>query len=170
MRPRFALVACAIGALTLSTAWASTVFNTSTAPSGAHYANGAGEPVCTLSGLTMTCSGTQIGGIGSNDANVLLTVSYSATVQCRNRGDQIVDVKTQQTTSSGSDSDTRVRNGQLTVSPVSSTGPTNQQFEQRASCPNGNWTKETVDGTQAVTSYRYTLTFIGYTESAIVVP
>jgi hypothetical protein len=73
-------------------------------------------------------SGT--GGIGNNDANLLLTVSYSATVQCRNRGGQIVDVKTEQTTSSGSDSDTRVRNGQLTVSPVSSTGPTDAQFEQ----------------------------------------
>ena len=169
MPQRFAVTACAIGALTLSTTWAATVFNASTAPSGAHYANGSVEPVCTVDQptLTVSCTGTVIGGIGGTDADLRLSVSYSGTVQCKNRGGQIVDVKTQFLTTSGSNGDTRVKNGQLTVAPISVAGPSDGDFTTRATCPNGNWTKQLVDGSATITGYSYTLTFLGYQSSVI---
>jgi hypothetical protein len=171
MRQRFAIAACAVGALTLSTAWAATNFGGNAAPSGAHYNNGSAEPVCTVdqSALTVSCTGTAISGIGGTDAAVLLTVSYSATVTCTNKGGQLVEVKTQSTTTSGADSDTRVRNGTLTVAPITATGPSDQNFLSRATCPNGNWTKSLVEGSPTITSFTYTLTFNGFTEPAITI-
>jgi hypothetical protein len=76
-------------------------------------------------------------------------------------------VKTQSTTSSGADSDTRVRNGTLTVAAISVAGPSDQSFTSRATCPNGNWTKELVEGSPAVTGFTYTLTFEGFGEPVI---
>jgi len=145
-----------------------TVFNNNTAPSGAHYANNFSEPLCSISGIVVTCTGTQIGGVGGTDAEVLLTVSYSATVQCRNRGGNIVEVKTQTTTSTPAPDDaTEVRNGQLFVSSISSTSPTTQSFLNAATCPNGNWTKLLVEGSPSVSSFLYTLTFDGFNAAAI---
>jgi hypothetical protein len=169
MRQPFALAACTIGALTLSTALATTNFTGNTAPAGAHYANGSSEPICTVdqSNLTVSCSGTAISGVGNTDANVRLVVSYSGTVQCKNKGGQIVDVKTQFTTTSGADSDTRVRNGTLTVAAITATGPSDQNFTSRATCPNGNWSKVLVEGSPTVTGFTYTLTFEGYVEPVI---
>ena len=139
------------------------------APAGAHYANGSSEPTCSVSGLTVNCTGTAISGVGNMDADLVLSVAYSATVQCRNKGGQLVEVKTQFTTASSSDSDTRLRNGTLTVSPTSVTGPSDADFKSRATCPNGNWTKELVAGSPLVTGYRYTLTFKGLIDAAITV-
>ena len=169
MRQPFALTACAIGALTLSTALATTNFTGNTAPAGSHYANGSSEPICSVDGstLTVSCSGTAISGVGNIDANVRITVSYSATVQCKNKGGQIVEVKTQATTTSGADSDTRLRNGTLTVSAITVTGPSDQSFTSRATCPNGNWSKVLLEGSAAVTGFTYTLTFEGYVEPVI---
>jgi hypothetical protein len=148
-----------------------TVFNGSTAPSGAHYASGFGEPTCTINDLTVdtvTCTGTKIGGIGGTDATVSITVSYSATVQCRNKGGNIVEVKTQtSTTTTAPENATEVRNGQLTVSSVSSTAPSTQSFLNAADCPNGNWDKLLVAGSPSVTDFLYTLTFDGFTAAAI---
>ncbi len=171
MRQSLAIPAFAIGALALSMAWAETTWTGNTAPAGAHYANGSSEPVCTVdqSTLTVSCTGTAISGVGNTDAAVLLLVSYSGTVTCTNKGNNTVEVKTQFTTSSGSDGDTRVRNGTLTVAPISSTGPSTQNFLSRASCPNGNWTKALVDGSAVITSFTYTLTFDGYTDPVIVI-
>ena len=166
MRHCFALRACAIGALALSTAWAATNFGGNAAPAGAHYANGSFEPVCSVdqSTLTVSCTGTAISGVGNTDAALSLSVSYSATVTCTNKGGNTVEVKTQFTTTSGSDADTRVRNGTLTVRAVSATAST-QNFLDRASCPNGNWTKTLTQA--SVTGYTYTLTFVGFSESVI---
>jgi hypothetical protein len=144
-----------------------TSFTSSTAPNGAHYRNGFSEPVCSLSGGGVSCTGTAIAGVGNTDATLLLQVSYSATVQCRNRGGKIVDVKTQTTTSVSSDDLTDVRNGTLYVSSVSSSSPSDQTFLDAASCPNGNWTKLLVDGSRSVSGYLYTLTFDGFVQPAI---
>jgi hypothetical protein len=165
MRQCFAIAALA---LTLPAAWAVTNFTGNTAPSGAHYARGATEPTCSVSGVTVSCTGTAIGGVGNLDASVLLSVSYSATVQCTNKGGNTVDVKTQLTTSGGSDGDTRTRNGTLTVAPISSTA-TDVNFTSLATCPNGNWTKSVVEGTAVVTGFTYTLTFDGFGQPVIVV-
>ncbi|WP_020652726.1 hypothetical protein [Massilia niastensis] len=155
--------------MTAPAAWSITVFE-DRAPSGAHYRQNAGEPVCTVTNLVVSCTGTQIAGVGNNDADVRLTVSYSATVQCRNRGGQIVEVKTQSTSSTPAPDDTtELRNGTLVVAAFSAQNvPSNQAFENLAVCPNGNWTKVLL-GTPRVTSFTYTLTFQGYTAPAITV-
>jgi hypothetical protein len=158
-----------VAALAAPAAWGTTVFP-DRAPSGAHYRQNAGEPICTIYGLAVNCSGTQIAGVGNNDANVSLTVTYSATVQCKNNGGQIVDVKTQATSSMPApDETTQLRNGTLVVSAFgTSNPPSNQTFMALATCPNTNWTKVLL-GTATVTSYTYTLTFQGYTAPAITV-
>jgi hypothetical protein len=166
MRQRFAIAALA---LAIPTAWAVTSFTGNTAPAGAHYAAGAVEPTCSVSGLTVSCTGTVIGGVGNTDATLALSVSYSATVQCRNNGGKIVNVKTQITTATPlPDELTDVRNGQLTVSSFSSSPPSTQSFLDAAICPNGNWDKVPL-GSPVVSSFTYTLTFDGFDLAAITV-
>jgi hypothetical protein len=140
------------------------------APPGANFRKGSGDPVCTISGITVSCGGTQISGVGNADADVSLTVQYAGTVQCRNHGGQIVDVKTQSTSSTPApDATTELRNGTLVVSTfAASTVPSDADFEALAVCPNGNWTKELL-GTATVLSFTYTLTFDGFTNPAIIV-
>src|SRR5215204_4537839 len=125
-----------------------TTVNLENAPEGAHFRQGFGAPVCTISGLTVSCTGTQIGGVGNTD----------------------VEVKTQSTTvAPAPDELTEVRNGTLIVGAFSaSTVPTDETFEALATCPNGNWTKEVL-GEPTVSSFTYTLTFEGFTEPAIIV-
>jgi hypothetical protein len=167
---KLALVTLA-AALAAPVAWAATDF-AGNAPTGAHYRNNSGEPVCTITDLTVSCTGTQIAGVGNNDADLALAVSYAATIRCRNHGGQIVDVKTQAKTSTPlPDTLTEVRNGTLVVSAFSTSStsvPTDQTFKDLATCPNLNWTKELL-GPIVITSATYTLTFQGYTVPAIVV-
>jgi hypothetical protein len=40
--------------------------------------------------------------------------------------------------------------------------PTATDFEKKAACPNGNWTKKTDASTIALTSFTYTLKFVGF--------
>lgn len=167
MQHRLVITACAVGTFALSSAWAVTDFGGNAAPAGAHYRQGSGEPTCQVTGLSVSCTGTQIAGVGNTDADLVLSVAYSATVQCRNHGGKIVEVKTQLTTSSSSDDFTDVRNGTLYVLPVSNTAPSEQSLVDAATCPNGNWTRLLVEGSAAVQSYSYTLTFIGYTMPVI---
>lgn len=166
---KLALVTLA-AALAAPAAWAVTVFE-DRAPTGAHYRNGSGDPVCTIDGLIVSCTGTRIAGVGNNDADLKLSVTYAATIRCRNNGGQIVDVKTQAKTSTPlPDSFTEVKNGTLVVSAFSTSTtsvPTEQTFKDLASCPNPNWTKE-LFGPIVITSATYTLTFQGYTLPAIV--
>jgi len=147
-----------------------TTVNYANAPTGAHFRQGYSAPSCSIQGLTVTCTGTQIAGVGNTDADLLLTVSYAATVQCRNHGGQIVDVKTQGTTSAPAPDDaTDVRNGTLIVRSFSASNvPTDATFEALAVCPNGNWTKEVL-GDPSITSFTYTLTFDGFTSPFITV-
>jgi hypothetical protein len=146
-------------------AWAANLPN---APSGAHYANGSAEPVCTVDQATLnvTCTGTVIGGVGNTNAIANLSVTYSGTVQCRNHGGQVVEVKTQTTEGTSSGKLTPDRNGQLIVPSLTATAPTAADLVKDATCPNGNWTKELLNGPTLV-SYAYTLTFAGFTQSAI---
>ena len=82
--------------ITLSLGWAApaqAMTNFDNAPNGAHYAKGSGEPVCDLSGLTVTCTGTQIAGVGNTNATVSLSVTSTFTGVCHNPGtnDKVVD-------------------------------------------------------------------------------
>jgi hypothetical protein len=146
-------------------AWAETIYTNG--PSGAHYANGSAEPVCTVNASQdVSCTGTTIAGVGNTNAVATLSVTYSGTVQCRNHGGQIVDVKTQTTESTSTPKLRPTRNGELVVSPLTVTAPTAAELVADATCPNGNWTKELLGG-PTLTSYVYTLVFAGYTQPFI---
>jgi len=128
-------------------------------PSGAHLQSGTES--CTCSGTTANCNSFQLCGVGKRNANVVLTGSYSATVDCQNKGGNVVTVKAQGVTSSSSTGSIQPRNGCLTVPTLSTTTPTDSQFEQAATCPNGNWTPLVQSETISLDSYTYTVTFTG---------
>jgi len=133
-------------------------------PSGAHYANGYSAPVCTVDGnQSVSRTGTVIGGVGSTNAVAMLSATYSGTVECRNHGGQIVQVKTNTTEGTSSGTLKPARNGQLVVPPLNSAAPSADDMKKDATCPNGNWTKELLAGPN-LTNYVYTTTFIGYTQ------
>ena len=154
-----ALLAVAAALAMPAAAWAQT-----NGPSGAHYANGSLAPVCSVDGTqSVSCTGTVIGGVGNTNATATLSATYSGTVECRNHGGQIVDVKTQTTGGISSGLLKPSRNGQLTVPPLSTAAPSADDLKKDAVCPNGNWTKELLAGPN-LTNYVYTIIFVGYTQ------
>jgi hypothetical protein len=99
-----------------------------------------------------------------------LNATYSATVQCRNHGGQIVEVKSQALTAPTTTGRLRPKNGRLDVPQLQSGPvPTDATFEANATCPNGNWTKETLDSTIRLSSFTYTLTFTGFSGAYITI-
>ena len=154
-----ALLAVAAALALPAAAWAQT-----NGPSGAHFANGSAPPNCTVDGTqSVSCTGTVIGGVGNTNAVAMLSATYSGTVQCKNHGGQIVEVKTQTTEGTSSGTLRPSRNGQLVVPPLSTTAPSADDLMKDATCPNGNWTKLLLGGPN-LTSYVYTITFVGYTQ------
>ncbi|MBP1206194.1 hypothetical protein JOD97_004267 [Duganella sp. 1411] len=159
-------------ALAAPIASAGVVFNSSTAPSGAHLSQGSPQPSCTVDPATLivSCNAYQIGGVGNTDANLVLSATYSATVTCTNNGGKLVNVKTQTTVANSGDALTDLRNGTLYVSAISVKPPTTQAFLDAATCPNGNWTKNLANGSPALSSFSYSLTFVGYPAPAVSFP
>jgi hypothetical protein len=145
--------------------------NTSTAalPSGGHLQSGSIFCVVNVD-LSVTCSSTgtyQINGVGNTNANALLSANYSATVDCTNHGGNLVEVKTQVKTATSPSHTLAPKNGNLTVDPITSSTPTDAQFEAAATCPNGNWTKSVATGSPALVSFEYTLLFVGFSSPTV---
>jgi hypothetical protein len=146
------------------------VFNAAAAPQGTHVQTG--SPSCAFStdGLTVICSSYELAGVGNTNAEATLVTSYTATVDCRNRGGNIVEVKAQVTGVESSTGAIEPKNGRLLVPALTSApAPTAAQFEALAVCPNGNWTKITQTATIALASSVYTLTFAGFTDAFITI-
>ncbi|HJW00860.1 MAG TPA: hypothetical protein VJ617_17340 [Arthrobacter sp.] len=162
------LLAAMLFALATGMTAAHAATNFDNAPQGAHYANGFAEPVCTLSGLTVSCTGTQIAGVGNTNATVTLAVTSTFTGVCHNPGvnSKIVDPFTESETTTTSSVITSTKNGRLVVAPQTATGTSSAQFLADFSCPNPNWTPE-ITGTSI--SYRYSLTFAGFDDPAILI-
>lgn len=162
------LFAAMLFALATGMTAAHAVTNFNNAPQGAHYAQGAGEPVCTLSGLTVTCTGTAIAGVGNTNATVTLAVTSTFTGVCHNPGvnNKVVDPFTESETTTTSSVVTSTKNGRLVVPSQTATGTSSAEFLADFSCPNPNWTPE-ITGTSI--SYRYTLTFAGFAQPAILI-
>jgi hypothetical protein len=150
----------------LSTATAAAVTDFDNAPQGAHYAKGAGEPVCTVAGLTVTCTGTAIEGVGNTNATVELSVTSTISGVCHNPGvnSKVVEPFSESVTTTTSSELTSTRNGRLVVPAQSTTGTSTEEFLATFTCPNPRWTPEV---TSNVLSFEYTLTFAGFTEPAI---
>jgi hypothetical protein len=157
-----AVVLGVAAALLVAVAAASTTFNAANAPTGTHVQTG--TPSCSVdSNGLVTCSSYQLAGVGNANATGSLDATYTATVQCRNHGGQIVEVKSQAESAPTSTGSLSPKNGKLTVpSLTSGPVPSAGDFEAQATCPNGNWTKELEGGTVALSGFTYTLTFAGF--------
>ena len=105
MKRIFAIAALALSALLVmaSAAFASqtTTVNFANAPSGTHFASGSASPTCTVTSSQVTCPSTTfvLGGVGHTNATETLNATYTATVDCRNNGGQVVATKTEDFTS-----------------------------------------------------------------------
>ena len=153
-----------------SAAQAATTINPSAAPTGTHLQRGAIGCSVDPSTQLVTCSSFELAGVGGSNATGSLVASYTATVQCRNHGGQIVEVKSQVKTAPTTTGSLSPKNGRLSVPSLSSSPvPTAAQFESQATCPNGNWTKELENGTITLSSFTYTLHFAGFTGNYITI-
>ena len=140
------------------------------APTGTHFQ--VGTATCTVSGTTVTCPSYELAGVGNADAEATLTANYTATVDCRNNGGKIVPVKATVQGAEASTGQIEPKNGRLLVPALSTADvdqPTAEDFEALATCPNGNWTKETQTSTIALSGFTYELTFEGFTEPYILI-
>jgi hypothetical protein len=142
------------------------VVNFDNAPQGAHFAKGAAEPVCTVTGTTVTCTGTAIEGVGNTNATVQLDVTSTISGVCHNPGtnSMVVEPFSESVTTTSSSELTSTKNGRLVVPAQTTTGTSTEEFLATFSCPNPNWTPEV---TSNVLSFEYTLTFAGFTEPVI---
>jgi hypothetical protein len=167
-----------IAALTLAFAGllagaAMAVTNFTNAPSGAHYRQGSAEPVCTEStvpttgAITVSCTGTQIAGVGNTNADLSLAVEGTANFVCHNPGnDNIVEPHSASVSESTSTTLTPSRNGTLVV-PNQSVTISPEDAAAQFECPNANW-REEFTGFSALT-FTYSLTFVGFDQPAILI-
>jgi hypothetical protein len=172
-RQRFAVpvlgaAAVLLVALSAASAFATTTtFNAAAAPNGTHVQRG--TPSCSVNGLTVSCGSYQVAGVGNTNAMADLNVTYSATVVCSNGGGNPSDSQHQGSFTKGtSTGQLSPKNGRLTVPPLSSTPPTEQEFLAQQTCPNPNWTP-TIPGGISVSSFTYTLDFVGFTGDYITI-
>jgi hypothetical protein len=172
MRKLFLVLLSAFGLLLFSPSAAlaatTTTIDPSQAPTGTHLQTGTIS--CSVSGLSVTCTTYELAGVGNTNATATLDATYTATVQCRNHGGQIVEVKSQVESAPVTTGALEPKNGRLSVpSLTSSPVPTAADFEAQATCPNGNWTKELLGGTITLSSFTYTLTFDGFSGAYITI-
>src|SRR5215217_1851765 len=138
-------------------------FNPANAPGSAHLASG--TPQCVVNAdLDVDCSAYVLGGVGHTDADVSLSATYSATIDCTNKGGNLVEAHTSTFSDSSADTLTSSRNGQLRV-PAQSVSA----FGAPQVCPNPNWTPSIREGTLVLESFTYTLTFAGFSEPYITI-
>jgi hypothetical protein len=166
MKRTVLIIVLAMSWLGWAAAPAQAVTDFDNAPNGAHYSKGSSEPVCELSGVTVSCTGTQIAGVGNTNATVSLSVTSTFTGVCHNPGtnDKVVDPFTESDTSTTSAQLFPSRNGVLRVPAQTATGTSSAEFLDSFSCPNPRWT---ADITGVAISWSYTLTFAGFGSPAI---
>jgi hypothetical protein len=138
-------------------------FNPANAPGSSHLTSG--TPQCVVNAaLDVDCSAYVLGGVGHTNADVNLTASYSATINCTNHGGNLVEAHSATFSDSSADTLTSSRNGQLRV-PTESTSA----FGAPQVCPNPNWTPSIAPGTLVLNSFTYTLTFVGFSSPYITI-
>jgi hypothetical protein len=136
-------------------------FNPAGAPTGTHVLRG--DPTCSVNAQgPITCTQYTLAGVGNANAVGSLVANYTATVDCRNHGGNVVESHSQTRTAGATTGNLAPENGRLVVTSLSSTRPTNAQFLAQATCPNPNWTPEIRAGTIALSSFTYTLHFVGF--------
>ena len=152
---------------------ASAATNFDNAPSGAHYRQSSVEPVCTSTtvpttgAITVSCTGTQIAGVGNTNADLLLSVTGTANFVCHNPGnDNIVEPHSASVDEATSATLVPSRNGTLVV-PDQSVTISPEDAAAQFECPNANWREEFTGF--SLLSFTYSLTFAGFTDPAILI-
>jgi hypothetical protein len=140
-------------------------FNGANAPGSSHLTSGTPQCAVAAGTLDISCSAYVLGGVGNNNATVALTASYSATIDCTNKGGNLVESHTADITATNTPNALHPdRNGQISVPAISVSGISAQQV-----CPNHNWTPTIRAGTLVLNSFSYTLTFVGFTSAYITI-
>src|SRR5215211_8553916 len=68
-------------------------FNSANAPGSSHLTSG--SPSCTVNAdRSISCSAYVLGGVGNTNATVSLAANYSATIDCTNKGGNLVESHT----------------------------------------------------------------------------
>ena len=138
-------------------------FNSANAPGSSHLTSSTVQCVVNAA-RDVNCSPYVLGGVGHTDADVSLTATYSATIDCTNHGGNLVESHTSTFSDSSSATVVSSRNGQLRVPAQSVSG-----FGAPQVCPNPNWTPSIRGGTLTLNSFTYTLTFTGFTSPYITI-
>lgn len=170
-----AIAALALSALFLMASAASAVVSPGTYTPTADSFNGAnapgssnlksGTPACTVNAdRSINCNAFVLSGVGNTNADVSLSASYSATIDCTNHGGNLVESHTSTFSDTSAETLTSSRNGQLRVS-AQSVSP----FGAPQVCPNPNWTPSIRGGTVTLNSFTYTLTFAGFSSPYITI-
>jgi hypothetical protein len=137
------------------------------APQGTHLQTG--TIGCTETATGVTCTGFELAGVGNTNATVSLVATYSATIQCTNRGGELVESHDDSVTTSTTAQVFPTKNGRLVVPAQTSTAPTSAQVLAQADCPNPNWTPSVLAGSITLASFTYSLTFAGFSSPYIVI-
>jgi hypothetical protein len=160
-----AVLSMAVVAFSASAASAvsTTTINPANAPTGTHLQTGTIGCTVDATTLLVSCTTFELAGVGGANATGSLAATYSATVDCTNKGGNLVPVKSTVQTAPTSTGSLSPKNGRLTV-PALNSGPvpTAAAFFAAATCPNGNWTKSLAGGSITLDSFTYTLTFAGF--------
>jgi hypothetical protein len=112
-----------------------------------HYKKG-GQPVCTINTVngTATCSAGTVAGLGNDDVRVTVSLSASAGTFCHNKGNPANIVPGQNpANATGSStlnfSPDQIKNGTLSIPPISVNVTVATPTADTAGCPNdNNWT------------------------------
>ena len=148
-------------------------FSRNAAPQGTHFAQNTPDPTCLVGANSVTCpiNSFDLVGVGNTNAVAALSADFSATVDCFNPGrrnqNNPVESHTQTVTATATSGAISPKNGRLTVDPITATGPTAEQFQAMATCPNPNWTPVLREGTINLSGFVYTVTFVGSNKPAI---
>lgn len=138
------------------------------APRGTHLQTGTID--CDVTAAGVSCTTFQLAGVGNTNATVTLAATYTATIQCTNRGGELVEAHDDSVTEVTSAQLFPTKNGRLVVPALTSTAPTEAEVLEQADCPNPNWTPSVQPGSIALDSFTYTLTFAGFEDPYIVLP
>jgi hypothetical protein len=138
-------------------------FDSANAPGSSNLKSGTVQCVVNAD-RDVDCSAYVLSGVGNTNADVSLTANYSATIDCTNKGGNLVESHTSTFADSTADTLVSSRNGQLRVPAQSVSG-----FGAPQVCPNPNWTPSIRGGTLTLNSFTYTLTFAGFTSPYITI-
>jgi hypothetical protein len=138
-------------------------FNKANAPAASNLKSG--TPQCIVNAdRSIDCSAYVLSGVGGTNAEVLLVADYSATIDCTNKGGNLVESHTSDFSDTSEATVRPSRNGQLRVD-ARSVSP----FEAPQACPNPNWTPSIRGGVVTLEAFTYTLTFVGFTSPYITI-